>query len=79
MKSSDGPKPNTAHNIYIVHTGMYVYIKIDQPQLPWLQTAIHVCHTGLDAKNERHCSAQDTFHASSDAYHVMRKTRIQTT
>ena len=62
-----------------IHAGMYISIKIDEPQLPWLQTAIHVCHTDLDVKNESHRSAQDTFHTSSDAYHVMRKTRIQTT
>ena len=32
---------------------LYVYmIKINEPQLPWLQTTIYVYHTGLDVKIE---------------------------
>ena len=27
-------------------------IKINEPQLPWLQTAIYISHTGLDVKME---------------------------
>ena len=46
--ASDGSDKKRSFSLSCVCTS--IYMDMIEPQLPWLQTAIHVYHTGIDVK-----------------------------